>query len=189
MSNSSRDKGARLCFCGCGGRPALYKAEYIRGHRPKPTPEEEFAHFRRRVIEAPGCWIWTGHVGKNGYGQVQFQGRLIGTHRLMMLEARNFLPIPRNLFVCHHCDNPPCCNPKHLFLGTVADNARDAKSKGRTRAPRGMASPNARLTIVQVEKIKERVREGETRVAVAKDFEVTPQYVGQLVHGYWRKYA
>lgn len=75
------------------------------------------------------CWEWEGSRYPSGYGAVKWNGRVIGAHRLAWIEA--FGPIPDGLDVCHHCDNPPCVRPSHLFLGTRSDNMRDAVSKGR----------------------------------------------------------
>lgn len=83
-------------------------------------------NFWSMVAKSDGCWVWTGTRWSTGYG------RLVGgraAHRVAW-ELTNG-PIPRGLLVCHHCDNPPCCRPDHLFLGTSKDNAMDASAKGR----------------------------------------------------------
>lgn len=80
------------------------------------------------------CWEWPGYL-IHGYGQVRYQGQKWYAHRLMW--TRWFGPIPDGLNVLHHCDNPPCVNPWHLFLGTDADNNHDRDAKGRQVAPRG----------------------------------------------------
>jgi hypothetical protein len=86
---------------------------------------------RRVTVDAQtGCWVWQGALVTSGYGMVSVAGRDWRTHRLAWATTHG--PIPSGLLVCHHCDNPPCCNPDHLFLGTVQDNADDAVRKGRT---------------------------------------------------------
>ena len=84
--------------------------------------------LRSRVVVDPetGCHNWTGTMGDKGYGLV-----LISAHRLAYELAHG--PIPDGLLVLHKCDNPPCCNPEHLFLGTSADNTADKMRKGRHR--------------------------------------------------------
>lgn len=89
--------------------------------------------FWARVHKTDGCWEWTGCRQADGYGRV-YGGRgaspqIAAAHRFAY--ALTHGPIPTGLCVCHKCDNPPCCNPAHLFLGTVRDNAKDMAGKGR----------------------------------------------------------
>lgn len=89
------------------------------------------------------CIEWTGYRDRQGYGRRSIRRRLFLVHRLAWEEANG--PIPDDLCVLHACDNPPCMNPEHLFLGTRADNNADMDAKGRripanslkTHCPRG----------------------------------------------------
>ena len=94
---------------------------------------ERLLRFRSRIRKGPGCWIWLGsNDGGSGYGSVQWRGKMRKAHRVAY-EIAHGAPPPDHLDVCHHCDNPPCCRPSHLFVGTVRDNLRDAYAKGRIK--------------------------------------------------------
>lgn len=77
-----------------------------------------------------GCWEYSAAVTHNGYGRIKHNGKTIRAHRASWLV--HFGPIPDGLNVLHKCDNPPCINPDHLFLGTTQENMDDKVAKGRT---------------------------------------------------------
>lgn len=108
------------------------------------------------------------------------------THRLAWQLANG--PIPIGMFVCHHCDNPPCCNPEHLFLGTALDNNRDRHEKGRSVIRVGMDLGIAKLTDAQVIEIRARYAHGgQTHRALADEFGVTRTTIGRIVsRAAWR---
>jgi hypothetical protein len=79
-----------------------------------------------------GCWVWQRSYRGNGYAQLTLSGRRqVAGHRAAWSAYRG--AIPQGMYVCHRCDNPACCNPDHLFLGTAKENTRDCMSKGRLR--------------------------------------------------------
>jgi hypothetical protein len=85
--------------------------------------------FEARLDRSGPCWLWTGTTNGVGYGQIRIDGKRWTTHRLAWTLA--YGPIPEGMCVLHRCDTRACCNPEHLFLGTVADNNRDMGKKGR----------------------------------------------------------
>lgn len=133
-------------------------------------------HFTRHVIVDDGCWAWAGMTnGPAGYGQI-YHGRKnrFFVHRFSY--EFHFGPIPDNLQVCHSCDNPGCCRPSHLFLGTQADNIADMDAKGRRKTTvfRGEDSANALLTEVAVREIR---KSEDPRRVLALRFNVTPRCI------------
>lgn len=108
-------------------------------------------HIRR----APsGCHEWTGGFGgsRNQYGRLYVNGRVTYAHRFSY--ESSYGAIPPGLSVLHKCDNPKCVNPKHLFIGTQADNMRDMAAKQRARAPKGTAHRCATLNEATVREIR-----------------------------------
>lgn len=102
--------------------------------------------FWARVVKTSktGCWIWNGELGPRGYGRVKKNGEHLMAHRVSY--ELEYGKIPEGKYVCHHCDQPRCVNPKHLFVGSASDNVIDAIRKGRWYA--------CKLTIQQVKEIR-----------------------------------
>ena len=104
------------------------------------------------------CWPWTAYRNSLGYGRFAAGWTAYAHREAARLVFGDFDP---KLDVCHHCDNPPCCNPAHLFIGTHRDNFRDASDKGRLIGRRGELSPHARLTWPKVHEIRRAYAAGE----------------------------
>jgi hypothetical protein len=132
------------------------KIQYFKG-----TPEERFWQRVDRGAGIDGCWGWRGYCDRKGYGRIGVEGQRVAlAHRLSW--ELHFGPIPDGLHVLHHCDNPPCTNPRHLWLGTNADNQADMRAKARD-SDKGLFSterfareghPYAKLTRNDAEEIR-----------------------------------
>ena len=122
------------------------------------------------------CWEWDSWRYSTGYGGFEFKSGLRhkhgSAHRLMWTIVNG--PIPKGLYVLHRCDNRPCVNPDHLFLGTCQDNIRDAVAKGRFRN-------SAILTEHQVRKIRKAHAAGTAIARLAKRYGLTYQCIYAVI--------
>lgn len=150
------------------------------------------------VCSADECWNWKRGLFRTGYGQAHFQKKTWISSRLAW--TLSFGPIPAGLLVCHTCDNRKCCNPMHLFLGTIQDNLRDRDAKQRQatanrngththpeRVPRGARHPSAKLTHDQVSEIRSLYASGVYQRELAERFGVSQLHISRIVRNlYWR---
>lgn len=123
-----------------------------------------------------GCWLWTLSCGHHGYGQLAVDHRHRQAHRVAWELTHG--PIPAGQCVCHRCDTPPCVNPDHLFLGTQADNIRDAVAKGRLV----FAKHLRKLTDVQRQAVRATYRRGMTN-QLAAEYGVSRGTIQRIAHG------
>jgi hypothetical protein len=125
------------------------------------------------------CHLWTGARDERGYGTIKADGTNVGVHRVAFFLARGRWPEPCAL---HHCDNPACVRPEHLFEGDVAANNADRERKGRTVVPRlqGFSHGMAKLTSEQVEEIRAACRRGELQKVIAERFGIGQQHVSRI---------
>jgi hypothetical protein len=143
----------------------------------------------RRVTKGEGCWEWSGSTIGAGYGMLRRdRDSSVLAHRLSWELAHG--PIPEGMKVCHSCDNPPCVNPEHLFLGTQADNMADMAAKKRHKSltrpdlnPRGERNPGAKLTAAQAGEIRAKRAEGIPQRKLARDYGVSEATVSLIVNG------
>lgn len=137
------------------------------------------SRFWSSVRVGDGCWEWQGFRDQKGYGRFRPEGARRGlrfvAHRVSYTLERG--DVPRGLFVCHHCDNPPCVRPSHLYAGTAQDNARDRSARGRAGAwrhpesvPRGELAGNARLSNADVAEMRAAYRAGRSVLEIASTF-------------------
>ncbi len=132
--------------------------------------------FFAQAVKSEGCWSWSASKDKDGYGM--FRGDVLGVmyaraHRFSWA-FHNQTAIPDGSIVCHSCDNPQCCNPAHLRLGTHEDNQRERRSKGRHGA---MRLPAAKLSAEQVLEIRTAVGRQKD---IAERFGITQTTVSDI---------
>lgn len=139
---------------------------------PKPTPIEH-RFWPKVIVMQEGCWGWDASKHKHGYGKIGVGGHGMGwvcAHVVSWLI--HFGPIPDGLWVLHKCDNPECCRPDHLFLGTPQDNSRDSVRKGRwVNSPEGVGV--RKFSKQEILKIRLRIKGGESYTSIAKSIGVS----------------
>lgn len=188
IANCERPRGARGL---CSGHYYRWQNGMdlnapIRVKRPSGmSPAEAFCFVMPEDPPGPdACWVWRGTPGKGGYGTICYDRAHYPAHRT---SYELFVgEIPAGLYICHHCDNPPCVNPAHLYPGTDADNNRDRVLRGRTtrgsRGLRGESHPRARLTNADAEAIRIHYsRGGITMQGLGDEYGVNKQQIYRIV--------
>ena len=141
------------------------------------------AHFWSKVKRGNfnHCWIWNGKIKESGYGSaVLVTPTMISAHRMAYFLIHG--PPPPGFCVCHHCDNPKCVNPRHLYLGTQGDNMRDRDIRGRTQ--RGANHSKSKLSAENVLWMRTAVATGTHSIpAFAHMFKVSDSCARMAVSG------
>jgi hypothetical protein len=157
----------------CGAVCRKRKARLCRScYRAAPRTTRE-RRFWAKVTTGDGCWEWAGYTDSYGYGQLQ-TGLKEPAHRVSW--EINVGPIPEGLQVLHHCDNPPCVRPDHLFLGTQSDNIKDMWAKGRGQS-------GAILTVADVRAIRQGAALGQQMPEMAQTYGVSTTAIRDVVTG------
>ena len=162
-------------------RRAMRGADYL-PPRTRRMPNEKWtlADLMRRTRRRGDCIEWIGkRVVRGGYGHVRERGVDMYAHRLAWELAHG--PILDGMCVLHRCDNPPCLNINHLWLGTGVDNMRDASLKN--RIAKGSRNGSAKLDEVGVGIVRRLVSEGVPRRKVAESFGVSVSTISSIVNG------
>lgn len=146
--------------------------------------ERDVARFLAKV-ERRGpdeCWPWTAGVDKDGYGRLKSSGKTLKAHRIAFFLAHGRWPEP---FGCHSCDNPPCCNPEHVFEGSCQDNHSDMDRKGRRLNVTGASHGNTMLPDSAVLEIRAAAGRGR-RQDLADKFGISYGHVWAIQKGICR---
>lgn len=161
---------------------------------------DPLARYRAKVDQRgpTECWPWTAGRFDKGYGAFRLGEKQVKAHRFGYEALVG--PIGDGLYVCHTCDNPPCQNPAHWFLGTHRDNAIDREQKGRGRykqvglvvrvhpgRARGERHGRAKLNAEDVRAIRARRNGGESQQSIADDLGVSQKLISKIVrYEIWR---
>ncbi len=166
-----------------------------------PMPQFNEADIRRfwrhvEILTLDECWCWKLTKSTGGYGQITVHSRTLKAHRVAYYLFNSV--DPESMLVCHKCDNPPCCNPYHLFLGTEKDNIQDAKAKGRLntaagdfhgtkthpeRHARGVDSGLAKLNDVTARLARDLYSHGLSQQEIAARLGVTRECASRIIRG------
>lgn len=153
--------------------------------RKRMKPVTSVEDIRARTAEDPetGCWVWQRSLQKQGYGILGFRGATMLAHRVAMWMATGEEP---NGLVLHRCNNKPCCNPDHLYIGDKIDNYADLRATGWRPPTRGSRNGFAKLTETDVLAIRQRLADGHTHARIAASFQVSLGLVSMIRNRkYW----
>lgn len=166
-----------------------------RKYRPIPAlTTKQLAKFWNRVLKRgpDECWPWTAGCFSNGYGCVSLYGGSYIASRVAFFLTTGVDPM--SLYTCHHCDNPPCCNPNHFFAGTAKQNGEDMAKKGRAisgyhapEAVQGEGNGNSKLTTAEVIEIRQLRRSGTRTMELVHKYGVTKNMINKIVRrDFWK---
>ena len=156
------------------------------------TPDQQKRFWNKVLVGHPDeCWEWQGSKNSGGYGNLHLDGTTVQAHRVAywltyggdkpMTKFRNVGWAKKyRRFVLHRCDNRPCCNPSHLFLGSMSSNQKDAYKKGRKVQPRSEHA-NAKLTADQVRWARRAYSEGARQIDLAEKLGVCQRVISKVV--------
>jgi hypothetical protein len=169
----------QLCKCGCGQEINTHRSPH---YKKRPVAERFWSHV---AIGLPDeCWEWQAARYKYGHGKTAISNHSIQAHRLAY--ELTYGTIPDGLLICHKCNNPPCCNPQHLYAGTYTDNMQDSIKAGTAHylPPMiGQQNPRAKLTNESVQLIRKLYAEGGIFISyLAKRFNVSSTTIAKIVH-------
>lgn len=154
----------------CGCKDSIHRENY---------DEEMKQKLLSSIKDVNGCWEWQGARHRQGYGNFPYKRSVHLAHRISWKLFKGEIPI--NMKVCHKCDNPPCVNPDHLFLGYQKDNVNDMFKKQR-KDHKGEKHPRVKLTKQQILEIRDLLNRGITQEIICSKYGITNSHVGSIKH-------
>ena len=140
--------------------------------------------IENKITKKGSCWVWNGEKFRSGYGRIRIHWKKYTLHRVVF--ELYIGPIPKGLCVLHKCDNKPCINPEHLFLGTKADNAHDRDRKGRTILHlENLIPKTSKITRAQVIKIK---NDNRKQKEIGADYGLSQQQISRIKNDQTRRH-
>jgi hypothetical protein len=129
------------------------------------------------TVTKRGCWIWSPWIHKGGeYATFSIAGKTYLAHREVWRLKHG--AIPAGMFICHHCDNPPCFNPEHLYLGTPATNSADCIARGRSSHLRF-----TRLSLDDIKSIRDRISSGVPAEVLTDEYKISLTRLMRIARG------
>jgi hypothetical protein len=153
------------------------------------TPEVKlWARLLHYIDRSGECWVWTASTSLSGYGRISFvlpdgRRKLLQAHRVMYELVHG--PIPAEMVVRHSCDNPPCCRPDHLLLGSQAENVQDMVDRGRHGHGMTIGEDHvlAKLTVGAVVELRRDRVAGATLAVLAARYGIGKTQVARICRG------
>jgi len=189
MGNSISDG---FCHCGCGepttlisktdkskGRVLGQYPKFVVGHGNTKSLEDRFWE-KVQKLDDDSCWPWLGATNQKGYGSVWIRELCtrVSSNRASFFLSHGFWPTVAR----HTCDNPICCNPRHIIDGSVMDNIQDRTDRGRHFQPKGELNNMSRLNEHDVHLIRQLVCFGQSQASVSRQFGVSRTTICDIVH-------
>lgn len=150
-------------------------------YKRKLSTEDRFWNFALVHPDPNQCWDWAGSFNTDGYPNFWFNNRNDVGHRFSWI--LHFGDISGDQWILHYCDNPGCCNPRHLFLGNPAINSKDVCLKFRYGKRHIVLTPEQAILIRNLK------ASGITCAVLAREFGVSPSHISRLARGLKWKHA
>jgi hypothetical protein len=144
--------------------------------------EKQISIFQSHVDKSNlvGCWNWTASVDRYGYGKVKIAGVVYISHRIAF--EISFGDFDKSMHVLHSCDNPKCCNPAHLHLGTHSQNMKEMNSRGRNSYGKGITRKRNKINKQVANQIRIDFKTGVSKHFLAKKYSLSCIHIRSIIN-------